>query len=167
MIATSIASFSRPANTTQYTAGDLVANDTDAGGVAPLIFTTSGIGRGRGIIRRAKLFKSDPSVTAALFNLHLFMVPPAFSNGDNGAFAVDTVRNFLGSIAFDLSSGAIVGTVGATKSAAPSPEINFDLTKISSSERRIYGYLATGTGGTYTPAENEVFEVTLDIAASD
>ena len=39
-------SFTRPANTTQYTAADLVANNATAGSVVPLTFNT-----GRGGIR--------------------------------------------------------------------------------------------------------------------
>lgn len=170
MIVTTIASFARPADTTQYAAGDLVADNTTAGSVTPLKFTTSGLGRGRGTIKRARLYKSGTAVTAAVFVLHLFAGTggaPAVTNGDNGAFAIASAANYLGSINVDLSSGAVVGTVGTAKHAAPSPEITFDLTKVNNSERRIYGYLVTGTGGTYTPASAETFEVTLDLSVED
>ena len=64
MIITPTDSFTRPANTTQYAANDLVANSTTAGSVVPLSFPTNQI-RLQGIIRRVRLYKSAASATAA------------------------------------------------------------------------------------------------------
>jgi acetyl-CoA acetyltransferase len=63
----------RPADTTAYAAGDLVANSTTAGSVTPFIFDLS-LGRGLAIssIQRVRLFKSAASATLAQFILHLF-----------------------------------------------------------------------------------------------
>lgn len=173
MIVTTEASFTRPADTTAYAANDLVANDVDAADVRPLTFSTGALGRGRGTIKRVRLHKTDGSdVANANFTLHLFTPAsaaedtyPAVTNGDNGAFAIDTAAHYLGSVAVDLSSGAVVGTAGAAKFAAPSPEIHFDLTKINSMERRLFGYLVAGAA--YSPASGEVFSVRLDLSAED
>src|SRR5262249_13038087 len=51
----------------------------------------------------------------ANFNLHLFSQAPTPTNGDNGAFAVDTARNFLGSIGIDCTAGAFTTTTDLAK----------------------------------------------------
>jgi hypothetical protein len=163
MIITASASFNRPNNTTQYTAADLIADNTVAGSVTPLTFKTTRLGSGRGIIRRVRLFKDSETVTAASFNLHLFSQAPVVTNGDNGAFAVSTARHFLGTVALDLSTGAFVTTTDVIEAAVVSPEINFDLHHVSQSERRLYGLLEAV--GAYAPAAQELFEVTLEIAS--
>lgn len=163
MIVTVTDSFARPGNTTQYAANELVANSATAGSVTPLTFTTSALGTGRGIIRRVRLFKDDETTTAASFNIHLFTQSPVVTNGDNGAFAVSTARYFIGTVAVDMSSGAFATTTDLIKSAAASPEINFDLVHVSPRERRLYGLIETL--GAYTPSADEVFEVTLELAA--
>ena len=166
MITTASDSFSRPANTTTYAANDLVANSATAGSVVPLTFTTSKLGSGRAIVRRVRFFKDSATTTAAVFNLHLFTQAPTVTNGDNGAFAVNTSRYFIGTVAMDASSGGFVVTsTDLLKCFAVSPEMNFDLGHVSPSERKLYGLLETGSGGTYAPASGETFEVTLELAS--
>lgn len=69
------ATFSRPADTTTYASGDLVANSTTPTSVAPMVFT---LGRGSsgsaasGMIRRLRLRKSGKDITAASYRLHLW-----------------------------------------------------------------------------------------------
>lgn len=167
MISTTTASFTRPADTNPYLAGELVANSTTAGSVTPLTFTSSKLTSGRFIVRRARLYKSSTTTTAAIFNLHLFSASPTVTGGDNATFGVSTSANYLGTIALDMSTGSFAGTADLMKVAAPSPEINVDLTHIKLSERRIFGLLATGTGGTYTPASGETFSVTLELASAE
>jgi hypothetical protein len=69
------ASFTRPADTTAYASGDLVANSTTAGSVAPLTFSNvvrvNGAG---GLVRRAKLRKTGTSTTNASFRIHFYAV---------------------------------------------------------------------------------------------
>src|SRR3990167_2992553 len=79
------ASFTRPADTTAYTSGDLIANNTTAGSVTPLSFP---IPNGRGcFIWRAKILKSGATATNASFRLHLFKNSPTVTGGDNAALA--------------------------------------------------------------------------------
>ena len=102
-------SFTRPANTTQYADGDLVANSATAGSVTPLKFSMNGLGRA-GVIRRARISKTTNTATAATFLIHLFDAEPTVANGDNGAFSVATnLDSWLGKIAVDMSSGAEAG----------------------------------------------------------
>ena len=163
MIITPRSSFTRPANTDAYHTNDLVANSATAGSVIPLTFSVARMSLGRGSIRRAILFKDDETTTNANFNLHLFTQAPTVTNGDGGAFAVDTCRYFLGTLAFDMTSGAFATTTDLVKGVVANPELNFDLHSISDSERRMFGFLQAAAA--YGPASEELFEVTLEITS--
>lgn len=161
MIITPASSFNRPNDTTPYSIGDLVANSVTAGSVIPLTFKTSRAGSGRGSIRRVRLFKANATVATITFAIHFFTVAPVLTNGDNGAFAVNTSRNYLGNIAVDMNTGSMVGTADAEKAGAAVNDINFDLSTIKQIERRIYGYLVATSA--YTPVANELFEAIAEI----
>lgn len=156
---TSTASFTRPADTTAYTSGDLVANSTTAGSVVPLEFRTSRV-IGQGTIARIRLYKSNPTATNASFVVHLFTAAPVVANGDNGALSISTAANHIGSIACDMTSGGLAGTVGLSEGYPIDSGITFDLTAVPS-ERRLYGLIEAAAG--YTPASGETFSVTLEI----
>lgn len=156
-IHTPAATFTRPANTTAYTAGDLVANDTTAASVAPLEWGVSNV-RGRGVIRGAKIHKSTVTATAASFIVHIFSASPGTpTNGDNGALAVASAANYLGEIAVDMSSGGSPGTAYLFKASA-AQAIHFALYQTGAN---LYGLLEAA--GAYAPGSSEVFKVTLDI----
>ena len=160
MIITPSSTFSRPANTTAYTAADLVANDTTAVDVTPMQFSCQGTGaagRGQGKIRRVRLFKDAAATTNANFSIHLFSESPTVTNGDNGAFAISSAQYHLGAVAVDMTSGAQAGTADLIEGVAVSPEINFNLPAAS----LIYGLIEAEAG--YTPASGESFTVTLEI----
>jgi hypothetical protein len=78
-------SFTRPADTTAYAVGDLIANSTAAASVA-LTFQAARMLGGNGRITGARAFKSNPSLTAAQMRLHLFRLKPVPTVGDNGVF---------------------------------------------------------------------------------
>lgn len=154
------ASFTRPANTTQYAQNELVANSATAGSVERMRFGCEQIG-GRGKVVSATLFTDNEATTAAIFNLHIFRVDPGVpTNGDNGAYAVSSVRDLLATVACDMSSGATVSTTDKIKRFALTVPLVFEL---SADSRSLYALLSTGTAGTYTPASGELFEVTLEI----
>jgi len=158
-IATPTANFMRPADTTAYTAADLVANNTTAGSVTPLSWSTAGrISTLGGSIQRARLKKSNTTVTNAAFRLHLYTASPTCTNGDNGAW-LTTQSGYLGSIDLDMSgANGRVFSDAAEVIAAPThgTEINFVPTATT-----IYGLLAATAA--YTPASAEVFTVELEI----
>lgn len=158
------ASFTRPADTTAYASGDLVANSTTAASVAALSWTLARGGEGSidGFIRKLRAYSSDTDVTSASFRLHLYRANPvstAPTNGDNGAFAVVTTgisASYLGSIDFSLDRtvngvawGSGVPTVGS--------EINF--TDVAT----LYGLIEARAA--YTPASAEVFTLIPEIHA--
>ncbi len=149
------ATFARPADTTQYASGDLVANSTTAGSVTPMEWNVADYDTGVAFIRRAKIKKSATSVTSASFRLHLYGASPTIANGDNSAWST-TESTYYGAIdvtvdrAFsDSSAGFGVPVTGS--------EINAHL---RSGGKKIYGLLEAR--GTYTPASAETFSVTLE-----
>lgn len=158
MIITPTYEMTRATGTTQYAQNELVANHATAGNVIPMKWSLQRVG-GNGIIRGAKIAKTNTTVTAANFNIHLFTQAPVPSNGDNGAFAISTARYYLGKINVDMSSGSQAGTAYVWKASA-AVAIFVDLADPTLS---IYGLLETATSATYTPTDSEIFAVTLDI----
>lgn len=158
MIFSPQASFTRPANTTAYAQNDIVANSTTASSVDPMAFGLNGIGKA-GIIRSARLYKSDKTVTNATFTVFLFTADPGDpTNGDNGAFGVASAADFLDSFAIDIATGSLAGgTTGAAKNSA-ALAIPFFLPTLNS---KLYALLRADAA--YTPASAEVFTLTLDI----
>lgn len=156
-IHTPYSSFVRPANTTAYTSGDIVADNTTAASITPLSWGVGAVG-GSGIIRAVRLFKSATSATAASFRVHLFLASPGTpTNGDNGAYGVASVTDHLDTVAIDLSSGAFAGgTTGLNKRSAATA-IAFRL----GINDKLYGLI--DAQGAYTPASGETFRVTLEI----
>lgn len=90
------ASFVRPADTTQYAAGDLVANSTTAGSVSPLRVRLGG--RMPGVVRAASLYHTDQDSVNSAFRLWLLDTAPVVTNGDNGALAGIDASTVLGTV---------------------------------------------------------------------
>lgn len=154
--------FTRPADTTAYAAGDLVANSTTAAEVVALKFRLNALKAGAFIAKRARLRKSGATITAAAFRLHLFSAAPTFgTSGDNGAISANTtgIASWLGSIDVIAMAALADGAIGE---GAPTSEINAEITAPSvrgDDSAVIYGILEAGQA--YTPASAEVFTVTL------
>lgn len=161
MIITPSYSFTRPANTTQYTAADLVANNATAASVVPMSWGITPIGRS-GIIRAVQLYKSTNASTAASFRVHLFTSTPGTpSNGDNGAFGIASAAMYLDAVAVDLSSGGLAGaTTGIFKRSAATA-IGFSYPSLNN---KLFGLIEAL--GTYTPGSSETFAVTLEIEST-
>ena len=140
-------SFSRPANTTQYTATDLVANNATAGSVVPLIFNT---GRGGIRVKGAHITKTDETdVTAADFSLHLFGSSPTVANGDNGTLSYNYSDKFA-----DIDFATMVAATDVAWAVSTGLDLNWN-----TASGNIYGLIEAD--GTYTPASGETFAVTL------
>jgi len=154
------ASFTRPNDTTAYTAGDLIANSTTAGSVVPMSFALGGNNNpGLTRITRARMSKTSTTVTAASFRLHLYQTSPTVTNGDNGAFTSNQAANYLGNINIDMTT---------TPGAKFSDGANGQGAAAAGSEMQLR--LASGTTifglieaiGAYVPTALEVFTVTLE-----
>lgn len=144
-------SYTRPADTTAYAAGDLVANSTTAGSVELLTFAFGN----ETWLRKVRLHKSDPDVTNAQFRLWLIDDSAVtFSNGDNGALAI-------GSSTLDIAD--VLATIDLTVAASLTGSGDVVQTTFDRGLYRlpatVYGFLEARAA--YTPGSAEVLTVTL------
>lgn len=153
----------RPADTTAYTSGDLVANSTTAGSVVPFLFEnvvrTTGY---RAKIKRASLNASGVAITNGSFRLHLFSATPApVGAGDNAAIAADFDTNAAKYVGY-LDIVLVVAGTGGNKgwSVTAAPDLNF----VSVNSKNLWGLLEAKAG--YTPASAETFKIELEVEAS-
>ena len=160
------AQFDRPADTTAYASGDLVANNTTAGSVTALTFSfpsdnTPGNSTAladKSILRieRVLMSKSGTGVTNAAFRIHLLTQNPAatspvgITNGDNGIFSVNKA-GYVGYIDIAAMNAMKDGAVGFAWPTGPmtSPE-----------EASLFGFIEAR--GAYTPGSAETFTVTVE-----
>lgn len=144
------ANFTRPADTTAYTSGDLVANSTTAGSVVPLSFADAvraegGVSR----IERVRLRKSGTSLTNASFRVHLYSASPTVTNGDNGAF-LTPISDYIG--AFDvIMDRAFSNGAGGAGVPINGPAATFTVPSGTS----LFALIEARAN--YTPANAEVF----------
>lgn len=144
-------SFTRPANTTQYGANDLVANSATAGSVVPVQFRVMGCPNGK--VSRVALIKDANTTVNADFTIHFFDASPTVSNGDNGAYAVSAAdaANWITDVNIDLSSGA---TTIQTDWIGKSADVNFTVWD------NFYALLEVN--GAYIPTSGETFYIEID-----
>ena len=149
-IVASGATITRPANTTAYSAGQLLANSVTAGSVVPSTIAAARASGKSSKITGCRLLKSGTSVTNASFTLHLYTTSPTVSNGDGGTFLSNQSATWVGSINVTsmtaFSDGAIgLGTVGTGSSIVFLPTTSTNL------------YCLIQVQAAYTPASAEVF----------
>lgn len=148
--------FTRPADTTAYTAGDLVANNVTAGSVVPIswvmplgaTFAVHGI----------RIFKSTTVATNASFRLHLYAALPTVANGDNGAWSSSQASMYLGNI----SATMLAFTDGCSFASPIIPVISLNICRGTVAARTIYGLLEVTAA--YTPGSAETFSTQLIVA---
>lgn len=154
------ASFTRPANTTAYATGELVANSVTAGSVVPMAFKLdNSFPMGQFRLTRARLYKSGTVITNATFRLHLYQALPTVTNGDGGAWLSNNAANWLGNI--DISSMLAFSDGAAGTGSCPAGSEQFIR---EGSGTVIYGLLAAL--GAYTPASAEQFTATIETVES-
>lgn len=149
------AQMTRPADTTAYASGDLVANNTTAGSVTPLSFTAgrgSSGGAASGMIRRVKVKKSTASVTNSSFRVHFYSSSPTVTNGDNGAW-LSIESGYLGSCDVTVDK-AFSDAASGTGSPLIGSEITF-------SAQTVYALIEARAA--YTPGNAETFDVTIEV----
>ena len=140
--------FTRPNDATQYTAADLVANSTTAGSVAPLTFASMR----PGLVTSVSLYHTDQDATGSTFRVWLLDTSPTVTNGDNGALAGVAASTVLGTVAITADNNC-GDTYGIAFMANPRglyvPAIFYGLIEAT---------------GTYTPAAQETFGVTVCVS---
>lgn len=156
------ATFTRPADTTAYAAGDLVANSTTAGSVIPLSFTNAVRTAGDCLrIERVRVEKSGTSLTNASFRLHLFEDSPTPTVGDNGvynnagALATNNILNHAGTFPVTMQWSGSDGAMGIGV-----PTTGSGVTASPTSGTTLFGLLEVT--GAYTPVSGEIFYVVLE-----
>ncbi len=150
------ATFTRPSDTTAYAVGDLVANDVDAGDVAPMQFTTPRVAGGTCFIHAARGHKTGTSISGATFRLHLYSSAPTPANGDNGVWSTNQSANYIGAIEITFDRAFTDGATGSgllTRNA----DMFFDFPSGS------ILYALVEARGVYTPISGEVFTFKLEV----
>lgn len=153
------ATFTRPSDTTQYAAADVVGPVT-----TPANMTFSSVVRGAGwggTIRSASLHKTDNDLTAATFDLYLFdSAPAAIADNSEWVPTDDEMLACIGFVAFAAASGKVLGAGSATGNFWHSNALCIPFA-CASSALALYGVLVARD--TYTPASAEKFAITLGI----
>lgn len=164
------AEFARPADTTAYAAGDLVANSTTAASVAAAELVGAARAVGEAIrIERVRLRKTGASLTNAAFRVHLFRTPPTGTVGDNGMFnvsgllALADIEGHVGSVEVVMDTAGAVGArgVGAPGTGAG---ITCEPGGTGGSETSLWALIEARAA--YVPTSGERFVVTLEGARS-
>ena len=151
-----LASFTRPADTTAYASGDLVANSTTAGSVVPLsIPLTNSFAVGCFRLTRARITKSGTSATNANFRIHFYETSPTPANGDNGAWSTDQAVHWLGNIDVTAMLAFTDGCTGIGSATAGS-----EMFIRMAAGKTLYALLEAKAA--YTPVSGEVFTVTIE-----
>lgn len=150
------ATMTRPADTTAYASGDLVANSTTAGSVVPLSWAVQRSRRIGAKVVKARIKKSGTGVTNSTFRVHLYRASPTVANGDNGAWSSDKAADYLGYLEVVVDKAF---TDGAAGSGAPAVGTGLIVAEVSTT--MLYGLLECR--GAYTPASAETFVVTLEL----
>lgn len=147
--------FNRPADTTAYASGDLVANSTTAGSVTPISAAAARVNAGTGVIRRVRLTTSKTGLVGTeVFRVHLFKNSPTVTNGDNGVFAAAGIAAIaLGRVDVTLDYVYSDGSKGFVAT-----DIVFDA---GAATQNIYALIEAR--GAYTPASGETFTLALEV----
>jgi len=151
----------RPADTTAYSAGDVISESTSAGTTWTFDAVVHSNGGG-GKITRAVVLSDDTGNTNQM-SLLLFSVTPTSALDDNGAntgpLAADA-DNFIGEIAFDAMKD--LGT-GFSYAVATTGNSKLDLPfRCEAGDDAIYGILVAIDA--LTPTSGQIFRVNLQVA---
>lgn len=156
------ATMTRPADTTAYASGDLVANSTTAGSVTGLVFANAVRVNENFRIERVRLRKSGPSITNASFRVYICRALPVLSVGDNaqlnnsGVMAIDDVSYIVDWFDITMARG---GTAGAFGVGVPNIGSAIALSPVDPSTTLIGLIEATAA---YTPVSGETFNCVLE-----
>jgi len=151
---TARAAFARPANTTAYVSGDLVANHATTGSVVPVALRVARNVGGAGKITKVGLAKSGIDPTNAQFRVHFFRDKPAVANGDNGVFSAAGVAAIhLGSVDITLATVHSDGVSAVADAALP-----FDC-----KDGSVEIFALVEARAAYTPASGETFTVSAAV----
>lgn len=164
IINSATATITRPANTTEYAVGDLVANNTDAGEVTPLQFSNLFFqSYGEGNIVKARLSTSQSAFSGTL-RLHLFSQAPAVV-ADNAAYPLLAAEQNLYFGYIDFTS-FITGGSGSEIAVSVIKDEKLAIKLLNSSGASpLFGLLESRS--VFTPASGQTFAIELTGHALD
>jgi hypothetical protein len=150
------ANFTRPANTTAYASGQLVANSTTAGSVTDLSWTAARVAAGNFRISRVHMTLSSKSVTNTNFRVHFFNASTGVSNGDGGTFVPSLAADEVCEMDVTI---ALAGADVSTGYGAANQGVACDVALGSGSTL----YALIEARAAYTPASGETITVVPEI----
>lgn len=152
-----VATFSRPANGTNYSDGDVVGTSP----ATVLQFSNAArINAGSGYITKARIVTSQATNQAA-YRLHIYSVAPtAIADNAVNTILFNDAYKRVGYIDFQLPIMGGSGAVGSTGCEALAANIRIAF-KCDAGTRHLYGVLETLTS--FTPASAQSFYVELSI----
>lgn len=155
-IASPTSVLTRPANTTAYTTGNLLASNTTAGSVVVPSFTAAGGAAGSGSLLSFRLLSNKTSGMGGVsFAVEFWSAAPTFTNGDGGAYAVATGgAGWLGSAT--VANMVQVGD-GAHGVAVPDTVAAIDFALASGTS--IFWTLQVTSSAGFTPASGQTFSL--------
>ena len=157
------ASVTRPANTTPYVSGQLIAASTVASSVVPLAIPVARVLGGHARCTRARLTKSTTVTTNAMFRAHLLKaIPATISGGDGATLQISGALSYLGSFTFDFTGGTARTFFTDGAKVISAPDVGSEqIMETQASTNNIYALLEAR--GAYTPGSAEVFTLALEI----
>jgi len=150
------ATFTRPANTTAYAAGDVV------GPASPALITFANAVSGNarpGVVRKA-IVATDQGANVAVYTLHLFTTQPTAvaDNAANTAPLWADIPGYVGSVVFP----AAVPSGDAAYAVVKDVNLPF---RCETGDDNLYGVLVTGT--IFTPASGQNYALELHTASGE
>lgn len=154
-------SFTRPADTTQYSAGDAVSDNATTPTAATFVLTgMAGISRGGGKITGVWLHKSDQDLTGADFDVYFFDTQPAAAGWEDNAAIAITDAEWKQCVGFVQLTAAADGVSVVTGDLFG--KTNLDIAyQCASGSTSLYPVIVAR--GTYTPASGETFTLRVGV----
>lgn len=149
-------SFARPANTTAYASGQLVANSATAASVQPIACAVARKNAGTGVLVGARLSKSGVSLTNASFRVHLFKTSPTTTAGDGQTFA----GAVNGVAAIEIGYVDVAMDQAYADGAKGFASLTNKVFDAATGSQNIYALIEAR--GAYTPASGETFSLALE-----
>lgn len=148
----------RPADTTAYSANDLVASSTIAGSVTVPSFTATPNTGGSGSITKLRLYTNRITGMAGVqLLIELWVAAPTFNNGDNGAYSVHTgAASFLGRFTVTSMVQVDDGAYGVAL-----PDLGNAVDFVLASSPSVFWTLETLSA--FTPASAQTFTLVPEI----
>lgn len=158
--------FVRPADTTAYTAQDLVAPSTSVQAANSPEVPNAVNANGDGVrIEVVRLRKSGKTLTNASFRVHFFNTQPTWTiadNADGGAITALNVSDLAGHVGYvDITMDRASATTGAYGVANPGPGAITVRPAVPGTPSPSLYYAIQATAG-YTPTSGESFTLELE-----